>query len=306
MKPGTRDSYTHAIERVIGHLVANLDGSADLAELASLAHLSPFHFHRVFRGMVGETPLELLRRLRLERAAHQLRHTALPVTTIAFSAGYETHEAFTRAFRLAFGDAPSAFRLNRRGRAVLAAGCGIHFDANGTSASFTPRDTGGSSMQIQLQQLPALRLATIEHVGPFNQIGAAFEKLGAIAGPAGLFADPGAMMIATYDDDPEGKPAEELRSRAGISLPEGIPLPHDTEEQRIPAATYASYTHVGGYEVLGDVWSRFMGEAVPASGHEISAGPALEIYRTDMRITPKVEWRTDLMVPITPDGEPPR
>jgi AraC family transcriptional regulator len=298
MKPDTRSFYVDAVQRVIAQLVANLDDSADLAALASLANLSPFHFHRVFRGMVGETPLELLRRLRLERAAHLLHHTAQPVTTIAFTAGYETHEAFTRAFRTAFGEPPSGFRQNERARAILAAPCGIHFDANGISASFIPRDTGGATMQITLQPLPALRLATVEHVGPFNQIGAAFEKLSAIAGRAGLFAHPGAMMIATYDDDPEGKPAEELRSRACISIPDGIPLPAGLEEQRIPAATYACYTHIGGYDVLGDVWSRFMGEALPASGHMLADGPALEIYRSDMRTTPMAEWRTDLMAPV--------
>jgi AraC family transcriptional regulator len=109
---------------------------------------------------------------------------------------------------------------------------------------------------------------------------------------------PGALMVATYDEDPEGKPAEELRSRAGISLPEGVPIPDGLEEQRIAGGDYACYTHVGGFELLGDVWSRFMGEALPASGYLIADGPALEIYRTDMRTTPKAEWRTDILVPV--------
>jgi AraC family transcriptional regulator len=60
--------------------------------------------------MVGETPVELLRRLRLERAAWQLGHTDRAVTEIAFDAGYETHEAFTRAFRANYNASPSGFR----------------------------------------------------------------------------------------------------------------------------------------------------------------------------------------------------
>lgn len=298
MKPDTRTFYLDAVTRVLRQLVTHLDDSADLAELARLANLSPFHFHRIFRGMVGETPLELMRRLRLERAAHALRHTDNPVTQAAFTAGYETHEAFTRAFRAAYGETPSSFRQNPRARSHLATPCGIHFDTPAVVRAFVPRNTGGAGMEITLQQLPDLRLATVLHIGPFNQIGRAFEQLGALAGRAGLYAHPGAMMIATYDDDPEGRSVDELRSRAGISIPEGVPMPDGLEEQRIAGGTYACHTHIGGYENLGDVWSRFMGEALPASGHVVGAGPALEIYRTDMRTTPQAEWRTDLLVPV--------
>ena len=67
MKPGTRSFYALAVQRAIDHIAATLDEALDLEALASRACLSPFHFHRVFKGMVGETPLELNRRLRLER-----------------------------------------------------------------------------------------------------------------------------------------------------------------------------------------------------------------------------------------------
>jgi AraC family transcriptional regulator len=300
MKPDTRAFYHHAVQRVVTHLVTHLDESADLAELAKLACLSPYHFHRVFRGMVGETPLELLRRLRLERAAHELLHTSDPVTAIAFGAGYETHESFTRAFRSAFGEAPITFRRNSKARARLASASGVHFDHRGTAAHFIPSDTGAHTMQIALDQLPSLRLATVPHIGPYNQIGKAFEQLGMIAGRTGLFAHPGAMMIATYDNDPDGTPVDELRSHAGISIPDDVPLPGGTVEQRIDGGTYARYTHIGPFDALGDVWSRFMGEALPASGHMLAEGPALEIYRSDMRTTPKEKLRTDLLVRVEP------
>ena len=80
MRPGTRDSYLDAIQRVIVHVATHLDDAIDLEMLAADACLSPFHFHRVFRGMVGETPMEFVRRLRLERAAWQLAHGTAPVT----------------------------------------------------------------------------------------------------------------------------------------------------------------------------------------------------------------------------------
>ena len=87
MKPATHSFYTDAVQRVIEHVVSHLGEALELETLAEQACLSPFHFHRVFRGMVGETPLELVRRLRLERAAWRLLHTDAPVTAIAFDAG---------------------------------------------------------------------------------------------------------------------------------------------------------------------------------------------------------------------------
>lgn len=74
MNSKTRLSYQRAVELAISEIVVNLDRALDFHQLARRAAMSPFHFHRVFRGMVGETPLEMHRRLRLERAAWTLRH----------------------------------------------------------------------------------------------------------------------------------------------------------------------------------------------------------------------------------------
>ena len=65
MKPATESFYAQAVQRVIEHVASHLDEALALETLAAQACLSPFHFHRVFRGMVGETPVELGRRLRL-------------------------------------------------------------------------------------------------------------------------------------------------------------------------------------------------------------------------------------------------
>jgi AraC family transcriptional regulator len=298
MKPGTRTFYLDAVQRVITHLVTHLDESADLSALARLAGLSPYHFHRVFRGMTGETPLELLRRIRLERAATALRDTGKPITRIAFDAGFETHEAFTRAFGTAFGVAPSAFRRDRLARIELTAANGVHFTRGALPTAFTPINTGGHTMHIDIEQLPALRLAVVAHRGAYNQINQAFGTLGSLVGPTGVFARPDTLMIAVYHDDPEATPVAELRSDAGVSLPDDIALPHGLEERRITSGRYARYTHIGSYEQLGDVWTRFMGEGLPATGLHVIDGPALEIYRNDPSTTPTAQLHTDLLVPV--------
>jgi AraC family transcriptional regulator len=297
-KPETRSFYAEMVQRVIDRIAADLDAALDLETLAKSAGLSPFHFHRVFRGMVGETPLELTRRLRMERAAWNLAHTIRPVTAIAFDAGYETHEAFTRAFRAEYGSPPSGFRQRATKRFHLTAPAGVHFDPAGGPQQFTPCDTGGRTMHVEIKDMPARRLATIRHVGPYMQIGKAFEQLGAIAGAAGLYKHPGAAMLALYHDDPEAVSPDQLRSDAGISVPEGVPLPAGLAEQRVAAGRYACTLHLGPYDRLPDTWARLMGEWLPASEHRLGSGASYEIYLNNPMNTPKEKLETEVCIPL--------
>jgi AraC family transcriptional regulator len=297
MKPDTRSFYVRAVHAAIEHIAGHLDDALELDALARLACLSPFHFHRVFRGMVGETPLELARRLRLERAAWRLRDEERAITEIAFDAGYEAHEAFSRAFRAAYSTSPSGFRLRTYPRIEIAAACGVHFNDDGVIRAFVPRDSGGTTMEVEIKDMPKLRVGTVRHIGPYNQIPQAFERLGAIAGPAGLLSHAGSMM-AIYHDDPETTPQDQLRSDAALVVPEGISLPQGLAEQHIAGGRYARTVHVGPYEQLGDVWARFLGEWIPASGNRISDGVSYEIYTNTPPQVPKEELRTELYVPL--------
>src|SRR4051812_36302364 len=88
----------------------SLDQEQDAGDLARHACLSRTQFYRVFRAMVEETPVAMRRRLLLERAAWQLSRTQLSVTDIGLNANYGSLEAFTRAFRKAFGISPTLYR----------------------------------------------------------------------------------------------------------------------------------------------------------------------------------------------------
>jgi AraC family transcriptional regulator len=298
MKPATHSFYTDAVRRVIEHVVAHLGEALALETLAEQACLSPFHFHCVFRGMVGETPLELVRRLRLERAAWRLLHSDAPVTAIAFDAGYETHEAFTRAFRTSYAHSPSGFRRRTGMRIELAAPNGVHFSADGRLHQFIPRDSGGRTMQVEIRKYPALRVGTVRHIGPYLQINHAFARLGELAAPARLFERPGAQMVALFYDDPDTTPADQLRSDAGVVVAPDVELPNGLTERCIAAGDYASTTHVGPYETLGDTWARFMGEWLPASGRRIGDGVSYEVYHNTPMDTPKEQLRTEIRIPL--------
>jgi AraC family transcriptional regulator len=197
VKPETRTFYEAAVLRAVERVVRSLDEALDLDALAREAALSAFHFQRVFRGLVGETPLELHRRLRMERAAERLWRTRAGVTAIAFDAGYDTHEAFTRAFGQRYGVSPSGFR-ERGAQAAsachggppteLAARCGLHVRDGRIDPGALTLTTGGISMDVMIETLPVRRLATVRHLGPYPQIAEAFHRLGEIAAERGLYA----------------------------------------------------------------------------------------------------------------------
>jgi AraC family transcriptional regulator len=304
MKQETRSFYETAVERTVVRIAGMLDEAIDLTALARAAALSPFHFHRVFHGMVGETPLEMHRRLRLERAASQLIQSDAAVTTVAFDAGYETHEAFTRAFRQAYGESPSAFRqtaaaAGRCGRPPqtrLAARSGVHFSPTATHLDIRFMK-GDIAMNVTIEDMPELRVATVHHVGPYNRISEAFERLGMIAGSAGLLRE-GAIMLGIYYDDPETTPAEHLQSDAGITVHKSAALPGGLGETTLPAGKYARTTHLGSYETLGDTWSRLMGEWLPSSGKRVGSGSSYEVYRNNPSNAAPADLRTHLYLPI--------
>jgi AraC-like DNA-binding protein len=109
--PGRRD------ERRIGDALRRIETAGEepvtLAELSRSVAMSPFHFLRVFRAVVGTTPHQFLLAQRLRRAAVQLRRTNEPVTAIAFDAGFSDLSTFNRRFRALTGSSPTSWRARR-------------------------------------------------------------------------------------------------------------------------------------------------------------------------------------------------
>ncbi|MBL8675237.1 MAG: helix-turn-helix transcriptional regulator, partial [Rhodospirillales bacterium] len=114
-KPATRLSYADRIARVVDHIAANLDATLTTERLAAVAHFSPYHFHRIYLGVTGETAGDTIRRYRLNRAATALTHGDRAIPAIAREAGYGGAAAFTRAFAAVYGATPGAYRRAHRG-----------------------------------------------------------------------------------------------------------------------------------------------------------------------------------------------
>jgi AraC family transcriptional regulator len=262
-----------------------------------IANFSQYHFHRVFRGMVGESVKEHIRRLRLERAAHRLRFSGQPVTDIAFDAGYETHESFTRAFHAMFGEPPAEFRKNHRIVAHGPAPSGVHFVADGTLDRFRPARCPETEIAVRIEELPVMRVAFVRHVGPYDEVGAAWGRLMAWAGPRGLFMSSPVMLAIVYDD-PEVTAPERFRYDAAITVSDAVTGEKDIGIQQTGGSRYAVATHRGPYKTIGDTYAELCGQWLPKSGRELHPSPALEFYRNSPQNTRDEDLVTDIYLAL--------
>jgi AraC family transcriptional regulator len=106
----TLQDTPECIEEVMRYIHEHINEPLNREMLADIAGFSVPHFHRVFTAHVGESAISYVRRLRMERAGRKLRMGAVDITEVALAAGYDTHAAFSKAFKQQFGLSPSEFR----------------------------------------------------------------------------------------------------------------------------------------------------------------------------------------------------
>lgn len=299
MKKSTLQDYKERMTRVLLHIQRHLDDELPLDELAKVAAFSPYHFHRIFRGMTGESVKEHVRRLRLERAAMRLKYSDTPVTSIAFEAGYETHEAFTRAFKAKQGLSPSAFRSSSGNFPPLDTPMRVHYREGTNIKNFEPVEPGGENMEATIKKLNPLRVAFVRHIGPYNECGAAWDKLCARLGKQGRLG-PDTRYIGMSYDDPDVTPSDKIRYDACATVDEDFEAQGDIGVAVIEAGEYAFTTHLGPYEKLSETYAKLMGQEIPKMGRECRHAPSLEFYLTDPENTDPEDHVTDIYAPLEP------
>lgn len=285
IKPSTEQDYRERIVRTLVHIQSHLDDELELDEVAAVAAFSRFHFHRIFRGLVGEGLKEHVRRLRLERAARLLKTTGEPVTQVALQAGFETHESFTRAFTAMFGEAPSKYRDSQKGAG-----------APGPGAGFEP-PVYGDVPAPEIHELPPMRLVFLRHVGPYGEVGATWGKLMMWAGMRGLLG-PGMKMIGITHDDPGVTPADKIRYDAGVVVTRPVEPQGDFGVMELPGGSYAVFTHRGPYDGLGKTYQAIYGGWLPSNGRQLRDTPGFEVYVNSPRDTKPEDLLTLIHVPL--------
>lgn len=277
----TTESYVRRLGRVAAHIAAHLDDPLDLDRLAGVACLSPYHFHRIYRALWGETAAETLSRLRLDRAAVQLLTTTAPMTRVARGAGYGSLAAFGRAFKAAYRETPSAFRA--RG--------GLH----ARSASRRP-DGKETPMAVAIEDRAPMRFAYLTHKGPHHKIASVFERLYAWAAPRGL-TGAHAVGVAVYLDDANTVPATELRSEAGISVAADVDGDDEVQVGTLPGGRHAVVLLRGPYAGLSAAYAELF-DWLATSGERRRDGPIIEIYLNDPHTTAPADLVTEICLPV--------
>jgi len=109
-EPQVLENHSDCIEDVMRYIREHIGEPLDRETLADVAGFSVPHVHRIFTAQVGESAISYIRRMRLERAGRKLRMGAVDITQVALAAGYDSHAAFSKAFKQHFGLSPSEFR----------------------------------------------------------------------------------------------------------------------------------------------------------------------------------------------------
>src|SRR5688572_12082379 len=274
--------YTVKLARVVTWLADHLDDALDLARLADVARMSPFHFHRVYHAMQGETAAETVRRLRLHRSAVELILGEQPVSRIARRAGYGNQQAFTRVFSAAYGVPPARYR-----------------------ASFVPTFTSNgaenameiTAYQAIIRDMLPIRVMALRHRGDYQTINTTFQRLSTIAAGQGVFG-PTTRVFGIYYDDPSVTPLDELRSDACLAVPDNWTPSGEARLQQIRGGRYAVTQYVGPYAELASPYKWLYGTWLAQSGQEPAEAPCVEEYLNDARLVPPTELRTEIWLPL--------
>jgi AraC family transcriptional regulator len=263
MQTPARAEYVARINRVMDHVDEHLGDPLTLDELAGVAAFSPFYFHRIFSAMVGETPAQYIRRLRVERAAQQLvAAPRKPVTSVALDCGFSGSAAFARAFKETLGMSASEWRrtmgprtqgmdappgaqdrkdrqtpgkLRKDWEVVPVYGEAVQRQliwrvtmteqGNDAAAAGGGPGTGGIEAQVEVKEVPAFTLAYVRHTGPYAGDS---ELFGRLFGKIMAWAGPRGLL------GPETKVVSVYHDNPGLTEADklrvsvGVSVPDDT------------------------------------------------------------------------------
>ena len=306
--------YNARIHRAQDFIEKHLEQPLLLEDIARAAHFSPFHFHRIYHAMTGETIYQFILRIRLERAASNLcQRLGEPVTNIALDLGFSSSATFARAFKARFGLSASEYRRQHLRKNCKTQGkaskepVGDFSYSGHVDSDINPRRKMMNSVKprsIEVKEVAARQIAYVRHVGPYAGDEALFGRLFSTvtnwAGARSLLGRPDVEYIAIYHDDPEVTAPENLRISVGVTVPAGTPAAGEVSLLDIPAGRYIC----AGFEIdaseFGAAWQYVCGEYLPQSGWQPGDGPCYESYLNDCREHPQHKHIVEIRMSVKP------
>lgn len=259
-------NYHQQLQKVIRFIGKHLDEELSLESLSDIACVSKFHFHRLFTAFTGLSLQQYIKWLRLKRAAHQLLiNKDQPIINVAIDAGFESHEAFSRAFKKACGMSPNQYR-------------------QGSDWSYWEQPAyclplrGKEDMKVNIQHFNSIRLAAVEHRGDPKLIPQSVNALVSWAKKQAIDLKPKAgEAFAIAYDDPKITPPSDFRFDLGIKVPGNLLL-NGMVEKTLPVGRYAVAIHHGSRDNIGDTVYYLYREWLPTTGETLGDLPCVFCY----------------------------
>ena len=314
-----RDEYWARINRAVDYIENHLGEEMTLRDIASAAYFSPFHFHRIFKSLMGETVHQFVQRVRLERAARLLlADRRKPVTRIAMECGYLNPAAFSRAFRTAFACSPTEWRrgCGNMSKNGIAGGKGSKEDGQAAGYSLGANEVDPYSrtrreimakemkMDVRVEDLPEVTVAYIRHVGPYQGdselFGGLFSRLFQWAGPRNLIRFPETQILSIYHDDPDLTDEEKQRVSVGITVPADTPVSGEVGKMTLAEGRYAQARFELEPDQYQSAWEAVYGGWLPESGYQPDDRVPFERYLNNPEEHPEGKHIVEICVPVKP------
>ncbi len=290
-------AYRRRFRKVLDHVDAHLEEDLSVDALSEVAAFSKFHFHRQFSALFGYGVHRYVQLLRLRRAALQLAfRPRARILEIALASGYESHEAFARAFKKAVGQTPSAFRAHPRWEAWHAA-----YDPLTTLRSLHMKPDHRPE-NVTIVDFPETRVAALEHRGDPRRLGDSIRAFIAWRRGNGLPPRVSATFNVLYDDPTTTRPeAFRLDLCAATSRPVAE-NPFGVVGKTIPGGRCARLRHVGSDDTLGEAVRYLYSTWLPASGEELRDFPLFVQRVRFFPDVPEAEAVSEVHLPLGGPG----
>ena len=289
--------YEQRLNDVLDYVDRHYSRPLSLEQLAKIASFSPFHFHRIFKAYVGETPRAFIERLRLQKAVAMIeRSPRKSISEIAIECGFGQSSDLSRSFSAAFGYPPSKHQIGR-----LAEDSKIRQDLH-LSAGYGFRNRletiQGDHFKVRVEHLPAQRIAFVRliGVGHPDRMMAALGRLLTWGRRVGIY--PGATLVATSPDLPDIVPPARYRMDLCMIIPEKFTERGAISFSWIPQARYAMVHCAGDIHKVERCWNFLFADWLPTSGYEPTDLPYVELFRNSDDANGWSHLDLDCCVPI--------
>lgn len=296
-----RDEYLRRIHRVQDYIETRLDSAPTLEELAAVAGFSKFHFHRIYSGVTGESLLQYVNRVRLERAAAALAHRPdLSVTAIACQYGFSDLAVFSRSFRQHYHLSPSLYRAEYRKNRKAPAPAGTYNGNQSTAERLDHRVT------VEVTWRKEMRVIYVRYTGTYAGLPAAYpgmiHTLFEYAGRRHLIIPGPPHMLSIFHDNPEFTEDGRLRTSLCYAIPDDAAVPEEggIGSLVIPAGDYA----VGHFDIRPDefnaAWDYMYAQWLTNSRFQPGDSFPYELYRSEPPSSPEGKQQVDICLPVEP------